>query len=86
MLNMLAAGHETTASALQWETHALAEHPEAQTRLRDEIQAMLKDTPGPGYTELESLSFLNNFCREVLRVWCLGNTPLLRRHLSISAH
>ncbi|KAK0649244.1 cytochrome p450 monooxygenase [Cercophora newfieldiana] len=70
MLNMLAAGHETTASALQWATHALAKHPEVQTRLRSEILAMLKKTPNPGYTELENLRYLNNFSREVLRVWC----------------
>jgi cytochrome P450 len=72
MLNMVAAGHETTASSLQWATHALTIFPDMQDRLRAEILGMLDETPEPGYTEIESLRYLNNFCREVLRAYCPG--------------
>ena len=72
MLNMMAAGHETTASALQWSTYAMMKYPEIQTKLRNEILALLQTDPQPGYTEIESLNYLNNFCREVLRFWCPG--------------
>jgi cytochrome P450 len=77
MLNMMAAGHETTASALQWSTYAMMKYPESQARLRNEILGLLKTNPQPGYTEIESLTYLNNFCREILRVWCPGRSSLL---------
>jgi pyoverdine/dityrosine biosynthesis protein Dit1 len=31
----------------------------------------------PDYTQLEGLSYLNNFCREVLRVYAPGMNPAL---------
>lgn len=77
MLTVVAAGHETTASALLWATYALIKHPDVQTRLRAEILAMLKETPVPGYLEIEGLSYLNNFCKEILRLYCPGNSPPL---------
>lgn len=47
-------------------------------RLRDEVQGLLKRTPTPGYGDVESLRYLNNFCREVLRVHCPGKHPYQR--------
>ncbi|KAK0704317.1 cytochrome p450 monooxygenase [Lasiosphaeris hirsuta] len=73
ILNMLSAGHETSASGLQWATYALVKHPAVQDRLRAEVAEMLKQTPTPGYYEIESLQYLNSFCKEVLRVWCPSN-------------
>ncbi|KAK3339913.1 cytochrome P450 [Lasiosphaeria hispida] len=70
ILNMLSAGHETTASALQWATHALVKFPDAQHCLRAEVFEMLKKSPTPGYSDIESLQYLDKFCREVLRNWC----------------
>ena len=40
---MVIAGHETVAGALTWTLMLLAEHPEAQQRLRDELAGL----PGP---------------------------------------
>lgn len=34
---MLLAGYETTSTALSYTTHLLAEHPDVQERLHDEI-------------------------------------------------
>ncbi|KAM7194181.1 cytochrome P450 [Naviculisporaceae sp. PSN 640] len=67
MLNFLAAGHETTATALTWATHALALYPDVQDDLRKEVKEMLKEHADPGYTELEGMKLLNRFCKEVFR-------------------
>jgi len=39
LVTMVVAGHETVASALTWTLMLLAEHPEAQQRLRAEVRA-----------------------------------------------
>ncbi|KAK4213163.1 cytochrome P450 [Rhypophila decipiens] len=69
MLNFMAAGHETTATALTWATHAMAIRKNVQTGLRKEVQEMLKEHPEPGYTEIESLKLLSSFCKEVFRFY-----------------
>ncbi|KAK2810576.1 hypothetical protein FQN50_002833 [Emmonsiellopsis sp. PD_5] len=70
LLNFVAAGHETTALATVWAIYVLATRQDIQTRLRSEITQLLDQTPtAPGYTEIESLHYLHNFCREVLRVY-----------------
>ncbi len=43
LVTMVIAGHETVAGALTWTLMLLAEHPEAQQRLRDELAGL----PGP---------------------------------------
>lgn len=78
VLTMMAAGHETTASALLWASYAMVRHPDTQMRLRGEILTMLAKTPTPGYAEIEGIKYLNNFCKEVLRLYCPGEpTPFL---------
>ncbi|KAF1963090.1 cytochrome P450 [Byssothecium circinans] len=75
LLTFLAAGHETTSSALTWATHLLATHPQIQTRLRAEIYAAIPDLTAlsdPTFdlaTLLESLPYLNAVCSEVLRLY-----------------
>ncbi|KAL4769553.1 cytochrome P450 [Aspergillus nidulans var. acristatus] len=72
MMTFLAAGHETTSSALQWSVYALCKHPDIQTRLRQEIRTNLPSTssndPEPVTAEaVDSLAYLHAFCNEVLR-------------------
>ncbi|KAK3316797.1 cytochrome P450 3A5 [Apodospora peruviana] len=69
MMTFLAAGHETTATALTWATYVLTQHPDVQECLHVEIRDLLKEHPTPGYSEIEGLKQLNNFCRELLRVY-----------------
>jgi cytochrome P450 len=45
LVTMVVAGHETVASALTWTLMLLAEHPEAQRRLRDEARTAGYWTP-----------------------------------------
>jgi cytochrome P450 len=66
----LLPGHETTASALVWGTHLLTKHPEAGRKLQAEVSSLLRRSPTPSYREIESLPYLNNFSRELLRVEC----------------
>ncbi|KAL2012161.1 hypothetical protein VTN00DRAFT_4879 [Thermoascus crustaceus] len=74
MMTFLAAGHETTSSALQWAIYALCKHPEMQTRLREEVRANLppisvQDRTPASASAVDSLPYLNAFCHEVLRYY-----------------
>ncbi|KAL9595950.1 MAG: hypothetical protein Q9219_006141 [cf. Caloplaca sp. 3 TL-2023] len=74
MMTFLAAGHETTASALTWAIYLLAKHPDIQTRLRNEIRSLLPhpiENPPTIVTSetMAKLTYLHDFCREVLRLY-----------------
>ncbi|CCO36563.1 Taurochenodeoxycholic 6 alpha-hydroxylase [Rhizoctonia solani AG-1 IB] len=63
----LVAGHETTSTATTWALYALAQHPNAQRKLREELlESGLGDEPG--MADLDKLPYLDNFVRECLRV------------------
>ncbi|KAJ5940072.1 hypothetical protein N7516_000240 [Penicillium verrucosum] len=69
-MTFLGAGHETTASALQWAVYALCQNPNVQSRLRDEIRANLPsvDDPTPiSAAAIDNLPYLHAVCNEVLR-------------------
>ncbi|KAL8849856.1 MAG: hypothetical protein Q9221_005194 [Calogaya cf. arnoldii] len=72
MMTFLAAGHETTATAMIWAVYALCQNPHYQTRLRDEIRSNLpsiEDASAPVSAEaLDRLPFLHAVCNEVLRL------------------
>ncbi|KAJ7607627.1 cytochrome P450 [Mycena polygramma] len=62
----LVAGHATTSTAVTWALFALTQHPDIQTRLREELQGV--DTDRPTMDELNALPFLDCVVRETLRV------------------
>lgn len=74
LLTFMAAGHETTSSALTWASHFLSTHRDIQSRLRAEIHqyipdpAVLSDPHADNATLLESMPYLNGVCNEVLRL------------------
>ena len=72
MMTFLAAGHETTATAMTWAIRTLAQHPATQSRLRAEIRTHLpplSDTLTPVTASmLDSLPFLQAVCNEILRI------------------
>ena len=51
LVTMVIAGHETVAAALAWTLMLLAEHPEAQERVRTELAAHPGPVPLVGYRE-----------------------------------
>ncbi|CAG8364681.1 unnamed protein product [Penicillium salamii] len=71
-MTFLGAGHETTATALQWAIYALCKHPDVQSKLRDEIRSDLPsindDTPMSA-AAIDNLPYLNAVCNEVLRYY-----------------
>jgi cytochrome P450 len=74
LLTFLAAGHETTSSALTWLCYLLAIHPHYQSRLRDEIRDAFPTNPlvEPDVdiaSLLERLPLLNGVCNETLRLF-----------------
>ncbi|KAL8758460.1 MAG: hypothetical protein Q9199_001478 [Rusavskia elegans] len=74
MMTFLAAGHETTASALTWAIYLLAKHPQIQDHLRDEVQSLLPnplENPDAIVTSetIEKMPYLNNICQEILRLF-----------------
>jgi cytochrome P450 len=77
LLNFMAAGHETTATALVWATLTLCLHPRIQARLRSEIQSKIPHSNPPSFAELETLTYMNAFFKEVLR--CLSPTVMIAR-------
>ena len=76
LLTFLAAGHETTASAMSWALLALCKYPEVQKKLRQELRAQLHasawkiDSDAPvSADQLADMPYLQAFCNEVLRLF-----------------
>ncbi|TXT09235.1 hypothetical protein VHUM_02709 [Vanrija humicola] len=63
---LLFAGAETTSVTMAYILYRLARHPEMQARLREEIMSVDEDQPS--LEVLNSLTFLEYFVREVLRL------------------
>ena len=64
---MILAAYETTANALGFTLYLLAGHPECQSRLAAEVDAVLGSSKRPGYQDLESLPYMDACLREALR-------------------
>lgn len=67
---LLVAGHETTANALSWAFYLLARHPEAEGRLREELEGVLG--PGdraPTLADLPRLPYARRVLDETIRLY-----------------
>jgi cytochrome P450 len=62
------AGHETSASALSWGCWLLANAPDIQQRMRDEVVAQVGDRQ-PEFTDMKQLTLTWNVFRETLRLF-----------------
>lgn len=69
LMTFLAAGHETTASAMAWAVYLLCKHPESQTRLRQEIRAELDLNGQISSTVIDRLPYLNAVLNETMRIF-----------------
>ena len=72
LMTFLAAGHETTATAMTWAIYLLCQNPEVQSRLREEIHAHLPPfEPNQEVTSqaFESCHYLTAVCNEALRLY-----------------
>lgn len=66
LMTILAAGHETTATALSWAFYWLHRHPEVEEKLRTELNG-LGENPDP--MAVVKLPYLNAVCSESLRIY-----------------
>jgi enediyne biosynthesis protein E7 len=71
VMTLVVAGHETTASALNWAWYLLARHPEVDARMHAEIQATAEMT-APGLGQMEALQYTQNVINEALRLYPPG--------------
>ncbi|TXT04282.1 hypothetical protein VHUM_04169 [Vanrija humicola] len=63
---LLFAGHETTSTGLGFLVERLANHPEVQQKLYEEVSQFPEDMPD--FDQLNSLSYLDKVVHEVLRM------------------
>lgn len=71
VMTFLAAGHETTASALTWTIYLLCKHPQIQAKLREELLAAMPHGQAQPVTAttIDSLRYLQAICNESLRLF-----------------
>lgn len=73
LMTFLAAGHETTASAMAWAVYLLCTHPDVQTRLREELRTEIPALLAPAgqitSTDIDRLPYLNAVLNEVTRIF-----------------
>ncbi|KAF5316334.1 hypothetical protein D9619_006490 [Psilocybe cf. subviscida] len=71
MSSLIFAAMDTTSNALSRTLHLLAQHPDAQDRLRQELREAKEQNGGEdlSYDALVSLPYLDAICRETLRLY-----------------
>jgi cytochrome P450 len=70
-LTILTAGHENMGSALAWTWYLLAQNPDVQENLYDEIRASLQGRP-PTFADLEHLPLAKAVFEESMRIFPPG--------------
>lgn len=79
LVTMLVGGHETTALALAWTWKLLAEHPQVEATLHEELDTALAGRP-PALTDLPSLPWTRAVFQETMRlyppVWYMGRVAI----------
>lgn len=74
-LTIYLAGFETTANAMTWTLHLLAEHPDKQQKMYEEIHAVLGDKP-PQAEDAQRLPYTRAVISESMRLfppaWVIG--------------
>ncbi|HXR89113.1 MAG TPA: cytochrome P450 [Steroidobacteraceae bacterium] len=71
VLTLVVAGHETTASALNWTWYLLSQHPEVEARLHAEIDSA-PAVSAPSLAQMEALAYTQQVVNEALRLYPPG--------------
>jgi len=71
LMTLVVAGHETTASGLNWTWYLLSQHPQAEERLYRELSAA-PELAAPSLAEMESLAYTQQVVNEALRLYPPG--------------
>ncbi|HEX3821686.1 MAG TPA: cytochrome P450 [Candidatus Sulfotelmatobacter sp.] len=79
VLTFLIAGHETTALALTWTWHLLAQHSEVERKLHEELDRVLGGRV-PEFSDLPALTYAERVIKESMRLfppaWSLARTVI----------
>jgi len=79
VMTLVVAGHETTASGLNWTWYLLSRHPEAEARLHAELGGAA-ELAAPTLAEIETLAYTQQVINEALRLfppgWLLSRRTL----------
>ena len=70
-MTLIVAGHETTASGLNWTWYLLSQNPAAESLLHAEIDAVAEKS-GPSLADMEQLAYTKNVVDEALRLYPPG--------------
>jgi cytochrome P450 len=73
ILTIFLAGHETTANALSWIWYLLAQHPEAEAKLHEELDGVLGGRM-PTYADLAELKWTRMVIEEAMRLYPPAHT------------
>jgi len=68
LVTLFLAGHETTANSLNWAWYLLAQHPEVEAKLHDEIDTVLAER-APSLGDLKQLPYTEMVIKEVMRLY-----------------
>jgi cytochrome P450 len=71
IMTLVVAGHETTASGLNWTWYLLSQHPEADARLYAEVSAA-PELSAPSLADMEALAYTQQVVNETLRLYPPG--------------
>jgi enediyne biosynthesis protein E7 len=71
VMTLVVAGHETTASALNWTWYLLSQHPQVEARLHAEIDSA-PPVAAPSLAQMEALAFTQQVVNEALRLYPPG--------------
>jgi enediyne biosynthesis protein E7 len=71
VMTLIVAGHETTASGLNWTWYLLSHHPEVEARLHAEVDATA-ELAAPGLAQMEALAYTQQVVNEALRLYPPG--------------
>jgi cytochrome P450 len=79
MMTLFIAGHETTAIALSWTWYLLAQNPEVERKLADELSHVRKGR-APVVSDLRALPYTEMVVKETMRLyppaWVIGRQAL----------
>jgi cytochrome P450 len=79
-MTIFLAGHETTANALTWAWYLLAQNPEAEAALREELDSVLEGERLPTVEDLPRLRYTEMVVSETMRLfppaWAVGRLAI----------
>ena len=62
-------GHDTTTSGMSWTLYCLAQHPQHQDKIREEVRSVLKGREWLEYEDLKHLSYTMWCIKEAMRLY-----------------